>query len=247
MLTKGKRSLSAILSIIFLNFCLWAITITNGCSWTRDNIPSASIPSNGQLTLSWDEVPNVNFYNIYFSTVPGVQKHTSDKIPNAANPITIVDLEYNVTYYFVVTAVNDFGESAISKEISYRVAAPERLLKVENLFSPQNLIIFFGTNSTKLSDAGIDKLNRFAEYIFGIARYHVRLDGYTDSAGDRVYNRLISKNRAAIVKSYLVSRGVKTEDIDIMGHGAKKFISDNTTPEGRRMNRRVEINFQIFN
>ena len=246
MLSERKKFLSTLLFVTFLIFCVWTMTIVLGCGWTQDNIPSASSSLSNQLTLSWDEVSNANFYNIYFSTEPGVQKHNSEKIPNAANPITIVDLQSNVTYYFVVTAVNDLGEGAISKEISYRVDDAEGFLKIENLFSPHSLTIFFGSNSTKLSSTEIEKLNRFAKYILGISRYHVRLDGYTDSAGDRVYNKLISQNRAAIVKSYLVSRGVKAEDIDITGHGAKKFIADNSTPEGRRKNRRVEINFQIL-
>ena len=67
-----------------------------------------------------------------------MQTHNSNKIPNAANPIKIVDLKFNVTYYFVITVVDDFGERAISKEISYRVVDAEGFLKVENIFSPQN-------------------------------------------------------------------------------------------------------------
>ncbi len=246
MLIKTKKSRSTILSIIFLLFCVLSMLVTNGCSWDKNNIPITNISSYGKLSLSWDEVPNVNFYNIYFSNVPGLTKTNSNKIPNAGNPIKIVDLKPNATYYFVITAVDDFGERAISKEISYRVGEAEGLLKVENLFSPQNLIIFFSTNSTELSNSEIEKLNQFAKYIIGISRYHVRLDGYADSAGDSVYNKLISKNRADIVKSYLVSRGIRAKNIDAMGHGAKKFIADNSTPEGRGMNRRVEIDFQIF-
>ena len=88
-------------------------------------------------------------------------------------------------------------------------------------------------------------MNRFAQYILGISSYRIRLEGYTDSSGDIKNNRLISKNRAEVVKSYLVGRGVKVEDIDIVGYAATNFISDNSTDEGRRMNRRVEINFYI--
>ena len=133
----------------------------------------------------------------------------------------------------------------MSNEISYRVKDPEGFIKIENLLAPQDQIIFFDTNSTKLSKSEIEKLNRFAQYILGISGYRIRLEGYTDSSGDIKNNRLISKNRAEVVKSYLVGRGVKVEDIEIVGYAATNFISDNSTDEGRRMNRRVEINFYI--
>ena len=245
MLIKRKKCRNAILPIIFLLFYAWTMAVTNGCNWNKDNIPIADI-STGKLTLSWDEVPNVNFYNIYFSTVPGVTKHRSKKIKNTANPITIVDLELNETYYFAVTTVDDFGESEISEEVSYRLADTEGFIKIENLISLKNLKIFFDPNSTSLSDNEIEKLNRFSQFILRISTYHVRLDAYSDSAGDGAHNKVISINRANIVKSYLVSRGVKAEDIDTMGHGAKNFIADNDTPEGRKVNRRVEIKYQIL-
>ena len=131
------------------------------------------------------------------------------------------------------------------KFLYFRVREPEGIIKIENLLAPQDQIIFFDTNSTKLSESEIEKLNRFAQYILGINSYQIRLEGYTDSSGDIKNNRLISKNRAEVVKSYLVGRGVKAEHIDIVGYAATNFISDNSTDEGRRMKRRVEINFYI--
>ena len=76
----------------------------------------------GQVTLQWDPVPNAISYNIYWNTNPGVSKINGKKIENAINPTTIKDLKVGATYYFVVTAVNETGESETSKEISHTIS-----------------------------------------------------------------------------------------------------------------------------
>jgi outer membrane protein OmpA-like peptidoglycan-associated protein len=52
---------------------------------------------------------------------------------------------------------------------------------------------------------------------------------------------MISEVRANMVKAYLVNKGIDSNNIQTFGHGAQRFISSNKTLEGRRMNRRVEI------
>ena len=75
----------------------------------------------GKLTLTWDNVSNANSYNIYWSNKMGVTKRNGTKISNVKNPHTITGLKKGETYYFVVTAVNESGESAVSESISYTV------------------------------------------------------------------------------------------------------------------------------
>ena len=75
----------------------------------------------GQVTLAWDNVPSALYYNIYWNTSPGFKAHNSNKIANVKNPHTIKNLERGTTYYFVVTGVNNSGESQVSEEISYTV------------------------------------------------------------------------------------------------------------------------------
>ena len=58
-----------------------------------------------QVILQWDPVPGADAYNVYWSRFAGVTKHTGHKIPDAANPIAITDLDPDTIYYFVVTPV----------------------------------------------------------------------------------------------------------------------------------------------
>ncbi|OGW13930.1 MAG: hypothetical protein A2035_03980, partial [Nitrospirae bacterium GWA2_42_11] len=85
--------------------------------------------SDGQATISWDAVSNATSYNIYWSTTSGVTKSTGTKISNITSPYTHTGRTNGTTYYYVVTVVNDFGESAESSQLSVIPQAPIRLPK----------------------------------------------------------------------------------------------------------------------
>jgi outer membrane protein OmpA-like peptidoglycan-associated protein len=67
------------------------------------------------------------------------------------------------------------------------------------------------------------------------------VEGYTDSQGKDAMNQELSQKRADSVRTYLVSRGIASDRITAQGFGPGKPIADNTSPEGRANNRRVEI------
>ena len=69
----------------------------------------------------------------------------------------------------------------------------------------------------------------------------VEIAGYTDNTGHVEYNKQLSQRRANAVKNYLVEHGVETERITAEGYGIVNPIGDNTTKEGRRLNRRIEF------
>jgi mono/diheme cytochrome c family protein len=86
--------------------------------------PSALVATGGinKVTLAWDQVPGADYYNIYWSTNPGVTKSTVYKITTALTPYQQSGLSVSQTYYYVVTAVNDAGESAPSSQAATVVA-----------------------------------------------------------------------------------------------------------------------------
>jgi fibronectin type 3 domain-containing protein len=77
-------------------------------------------PQMHDVILAWDNVPNAISYNIYWNDSPGVTIFYGKKISNVKNPHIIKGLKPG-TYYFVVTAVNEFGESEKSAEFSFTV------------------------------------------------------------------------------------------------------------------------------
>jgi len=67
------------------------------------------------------------------------------------------------------------------------------------------------------------------------------IEGHTDSDGPANYNLVLSKNRAASVKAWLIAHGISASRLDSAGYGEEKPIADNATPQGRAANRRVEF------
>ena len=75
-------------------------------------------PGNGQVTIAWTAVTDATSYNIYWSTTPGVTTANGTKITGAASPYVQLGLINGATYYYVVTAVNNDGESTPSAQVS---------------------------------------------------------------------------------------------------------------------------------
>jgi outer membrane protein OmpA-like peptidoglycan-associated protein len=67
------------------------------------------------------------------------------------------------------------------------------------------------------------------------------IEGHTDSQGSASFNQDLSQRRASSVRDYLVSHGLAADRVTAQGFGAGRPIADNTSPEGRANNRRVEI------
>jgi chemotaxis protein MotB len=69
----------------------------------------------------------------------------------------------------------------------------------------------------------------------------VRISGHTDNTGREAHNLALSKQRADVVAEYLVSNGIDINRVETSGLGSAKPIEVNTSDEGRRKNRRVEL------
>ena len=82
-------------------------------------------------------------------------------------------------------------------------------------------------------------LNRYDQSIIDIV-------GHADSDGTDEYNLNLSRERAASVARYLVSRNVLADRLYVDGRGESAPIASNATAEGKAQNRRVEILIRPF-
>ncbi|HWZ36236.1 MAG TPA: OmpA family protein [Mucilaginibacter sp.] len=69
----------------------------------------------------------------------------------------------------------------------------------------------------------------------------VELDGFASSEGTAAHNMALSRDRANSVKTYLVNSGVDAKKIKVKAYGETHPIADNSTEEGRVLNRRVQF------
>lgn len=102
--------------------------------------------------------------------------------------------------------------------------------------------LLFARGSTELTSTQKQIINDISTLIKRDQKIvRVLIDGYTDNSGDSVANLQISKQRGSDVAEWFVENGVSKSMIEIRGHGDRYPKYDNTTPEGRNKNRRVEI------
>ena len=113
--------------------------------------------------------------------------------------------------------------------------------KLTEIYTDSVFLIYFNQDSNELTEDAKEKLDRVIEIIIKNPKAEITLNGYTDSIGPPSYNKFVSESRANMVKTYLTGKGIDPSKIQTMGHGAQKFLASNKTKEGRRFNRRVEI------
>ncbi len=69
----------------------------------------------------------------------------------------------------------------------------------------------------------------------------VEIRGYTDNVGSARANKRLSQRRADAVRNWLIAKGISPDRITAVGMGEANPIADNSTPEGRKLNRRIEF------
>ncbi|HSH42178.1 MAG TPA: OmpA family protein [Arenicellales bacterium] len=99
----------------------------------------------------------------------------------------------------------------------------------------------FDFDESTLKPGARDTLDRVAADLRGQSDVSYEVAGFTDSVGTDAYNQKLSERRAVSVRDYLVSRGVDSEQLSVMGYGETNPIASNANAEGRAQNRRVEV------
>jgi OOP family OmpA-OmpF porin len=99
----------------------------------------------------------------------------------------------------------------------------------------------FDFNKASLTVNARQLLDQVADALLARSDIKVEIDGHTDGKGSASYNQKLSERRAESVKQYLVGRGIDAGRMSTKGFGKSKPIADNSTDEGRELNRRVEL------
>lgn len=116
--------------------------------------------------------------------------------------------------------------------------------KVDTIDKTQGWItcdrIFFSTNQTDLTDDSKHQIERLGTILKAFGDAEIKVGGYTDSTGVADVNTKLSGGRALAVATKLQTVSGRAR-IESEGYGPLHPISENETPEGRAMNRRVDI------
>ena len=101
--------------------------------------------------------------------------------------------------------------------------------------------ILFASGKAKIRAASFPLLNDAVRVLQQYADLRIRISGHTDNTGKAARNQKLSEDRAAAVKTYLVTHGVGDARVQTRGAGSDEPIASNGTAVGRTQNRRIEF------
>lgn len=101
--------------------------------------------------------------------------------------------------------------------------------------------VTFNTDSADIRSNFYDVLNSVVLVLKEFDKTLIEIAGHTDSTGSDQYNQSLSERRSASVGQYFMAQGIDRMRVMTAGYGETHPIADNTTPQGRELNRRVEL------
>jgi outer membrane protein OmpA-like peptidoglycan-associated protein len=108
------------------------------------------------------------------------------------------------------------------------------------IFLPSAALFESGKSALNATQSG-PYLDRIAHLVTTKSDKAIALEGHADNTGSAEINQKLSEERAAEIGKALVARGVPQPRIRTAGFASRRPVASNTTEEGRRLNRRVEV------
>ena len=164
----------------------------------------------------------------------------------------IFSLSTGDEYEFTGTARAEITESVpmdrarIAEEVQKRIeedGVEDTRVSIDDRGVTINLEnIQFAPDSVDLLPGEVEKLKRVADILKKYPNRHLLVTGHTAMAGTPEGRQRLSDERARTVGQFLLELGIrKSDEVMTVGKGATEPVADNSTPEGMRRNRRVEI------
>ena len=133
-------------------------------------------------------------------------------------------------------------QAAIAREITGLAAETAEVEEGKNLVLLRlSAELAFGVGSAELADPAAKQLQGWARVFTDYELSLLEISGHTDNTGSAQINYQLSERRARSVAELLQSQGVDPLRMVVEGRSDTQPLADNASPEGRRMNRRVEI------
>ena len=205
--------------------------------------PKPVVLISGKVLNDDTKNPMENSKISYYNLITGVKLGEAE-----ANPVDgsyKIVLPAGVQYSFMASSAGVFGISdnvdlsqiKEYKELDNDLAlAPYTKGKVILLRN-----VFFTTGKATLENWSFPELNRVVELLNKEKTLVIEISGHTDNVGSAASNLKLSTERANKVREYILSKGIDQKRITSKGYGAAKPIEPNTTDEGKKKNRRVDL------
>ena len=165
-----------------------------------------------------------------------------DKIPDDQDMCTNSELNSSVMPYGCVKFVEDKDDDGVTDNYDLCPNTPLGFaVNEDGCPKSKNLDIKFEESSAKISPKSKLYVEQFARFLQENPLYNVMIIGHTDDTKTDAQSLKLSKDRANSVKEVLLKLGIDDSRLNAIGVGRSQSIADNSTPEGRLKNRRIEI------
>ena len=126
-------------------------------------------------------------------------------------------------------------------EMKRRIPEADVVRQGDRLYVALPSGILFDVDKDQVKPEAQNSLVTAADVLIKYPDTYVTVEGHTDSTGSHEYNQGLSERRAMRVQDVLLRSGVPSGRLSIRGYGETDPIADNSTPEGRQLNRRVQL------
>lgn len=139
----------------------------------------------------------------------------------------------------VIASVPVRAQTADEQERSYRRETMEQALQTKQRFDLYGL--HFNSDKATIQPASNALLDDIATALKNFPEWRLRIVGHTDATGDPEHNLSLSLDRANTIQAALIERGVDRARLATAGLGENQPVANDSTPDGRALNRRVEL------
>lgn len=101
--------------------------------------------------------------------------------------------------------------------------------------------VLFDFDQATLRSGAERTVEKLADFMSEYPERNILIEGFTDNIGSDWYNEDLSRKRSDAVRQALLSRGISSNRIEIIGYGKRFPVATNSTEAGRQQNRRVEV------
>lgn len=144
-------------------------------------------------------------------------------------------------YYYIdnLELVKVTSPDATPAEIALKEPSPKESFELDKTHRFRHVLFDFDKHLLlESAKADLQELHRFLD---DNPQLQITVNGHTDNVGTAAYNDTLAANRCKAVADYLMELGLDQNRIKWEGFGGRQPIADNTSEQGRKLNRRVEF------
>jgi OOP family OmpA-OmpF porin len=139
------------------------------------------------------------------------------------------------------TALNKYAKDVFYADVAEPAPAPAPVVAPAPAKEVVSFNLNFGFDKYRITDEMIPVLEQAKMILDEDPAATYEISGHTDSTGTEAYNQGLSERRANSVMKWLTDNGISADRLEAKGYGELNPKYDNATKEGRKLNRRVDI------